>query len=157
MLSNWPRLSAINQGWASFLSHFPALSARSQGWAPFFSHFLDAERWLADMSKNGFLNLFLARVWQFLILHNRETLLGAWRASWRLLGVLGNSPTPPWVFSSIHGGFSPFWGWRGRWVTNWRCWCEGETQLEHGAAAKNLGRGLASSFWFPSLPYLSNL
>jgi len=29
--------------------------------------------------------------------------------------------------------------------------------LEHGAAAKNLGRGLASSLWFPSLPYLSNL
>ena len=150
MLSNWPRLSARNQGWASFLSHFPVLcatsqgwapffshfwapSARSQRWAPFFSHFLDAERcWdkaerrLADMSKNEFLNLFLARVWQFLILHNRETLLGAWRASWRLLGVLGNSPTPPSVFSSIHGGFFPFWGWRGRWVTNWRCWCKGE-------------------------------
>jgi len=84
--------------------------------------------------------------------HNRETLLGAWRASWRLLGVLGNSPTPPWVFSSIHGGFSPFWGWRGRWVTNWRCWCEGEAQLEHGAAAKNLGRGLHLLFGFHLFP-----
>jgi len=30
--------------------------------------------------------------------------LGAWRAFWRLLGVLGISPTPPWVFS-IHDGF----------------------------------------------------
>jgi len=44
----------------------------------------------------------------FLIWHDRETLLGAWRASWRLLGVLGSSLTPPWVFSSIHGGFLPF-------------------------------------------------
>jgi len=37
-----------------------------------------------------------------------ETLLEAWKTSWRLLGVLGNSSTPPWVFSSIHGDFSPF-------------------------------------------------
>jgi len=60
------------------------------------------------MSKNGFLILFLERIRPFLIWHNRETLLGAWRASWKLLGVLGSSPTSPWVFSSIHDGFPPF-------------------------------------------------
>jgi len=47
--------------------------------------------------------------------------------------------------------------WRGRWVANWRWRREWEAQLEHGAVAKNLGRGLASSLWFPFLPYLFNL
>jgi len=40
---------------------------------------------------------------------------------------------------------------------NWRCCFKGEAQLEHVATAKNLGRGLAYSLWFPFLPYLSNL
>jgi len=40
-------------------------------------------------------------------LHDREILLGAQRAFWRLLRVLGSSSTPSWVFSSIHGDFSP--------------------------------------------------
>ena len=44
----------------------------------------------------------------FLIFHDRETLLGAWRASWRLLGVLGSSSTPLWVFSFIHDVFPTF-------------------------------------------------
>jgi len=90
-------------------------------------------------------------------LHDKETVLSGWRASWSLLRVLGNSHTPPWVFSSIHGGFPPFWGWRGRWVANLRWRLEWEAQLEHGVLAKNFGRGLASSLWFPFLPYLFNL
>jgi len=57
--------------------------------------------------ENGYLILLLGRVWSFLILHDRETLLGAWKASWRLLGVLGSSHTTHWVFSFIHGGFHP--------------------------------------------------
>ncbi|KAG2407732.1 uncharacterized protein HKW66_Vig0025540 [Vigna angularis] len=32
----------------------------------------------------------------------------AWKGSWRLFGMLRSSPSPPWVFSFIHGGFSPF-------------------------------------------------
>jgi len=71
--------------------------------------------------------------------------------------VLGNSHTPPWVFSSIHGGFSSFLELERRWVANWRWRCEWEGQLEHGAVAKSLARRLASSLWFPFLPYLFNL
>jgi len=43
--------------------------------------------------------------------------------------------------------FSPFWGWRERWVTNWRWKREWEAQLEDGGVAENLG------VWFPSLSY----
>jgi len=53
--------------------------------------------------------------------------------------------------------FSPFWGWRGRWIAIGRWRHKWEAQLEHGVAAKNLGGGLASSLWFPFLPYLFNL
>jgi len=48
----------------------------------------------------------------------------------------------------------PVWDKRGRWVANWRWRCEWEAQLEHRAVAKNLERGLASSPWFSSLPFL---
>ena len=43
----------------------------------------------------------------------------------RLLGVLGSSPTPPWVFSSIHGGFSPLYGLERKMGCDW----EMETQM----------------------------
>jgi len=90
-------------------------------------------------------------------LHHKETLLGAWRASWRLLGVLGNSPTPPWVFSSIHGGFFPFLGLERKMGCELEMKMQMEAKLEHGVVAKNLGRGLASSLWFPFLPHLFDL
>jgi len=71
--------------------------------------------------------------------------------------VLGNSPTPHWVFSSIHGGFFPFLG------LERKMGCELEKEIRMGGTigacsiAKNLGRGLASFLWFPFLPYLFDL
>ena len=64
---------------------------------------------VADKSKNEYLIFLLTRFWTFLFFfHDRETFFSVWRASWRMLGVLGSSPIPPWVFSSIHGCFPPF-------------------------------------------------
>jgi len=70
--------------------------------------------------------------------------------------MLGSSTTPPWVFNLHPWCFPPFGVDEGEDLQIGGVG-EGEAQLEHGAFFKNFGKGLASSLWFPPLPFLFNL
>jgi len=85
-------------------------------------------------------------LWGFSSSHDFSPLRATERGPWRLFGKLSHSSLG---FQSPSMVFFPFWGWWERGFTNWRCWCEGEVQLEHGTTVKNLGKGLTSSLWFP--------
>jgi len=79
------------------------------------------------------------------------------RDSWRLLGVLGNSPFSFLSLLLHPWRFYPFWVGEDDGLQNWRRRCEWEAQLEHEAVFKNLGRGIVSTLWFQFLPYSSIL
>jgi len=79
------------------------------------------------------------------------------RGSWRLLGVLGNSPFSFLGFLLHPWRFYSFWVGEDDGLQNWRRRCEWEVQLEHGAVFKNLGRWIVSNLWFKFLPYSSIL